>query len=1050
MSAAPRNEGWIGWFARNGVAANLLMLIILAMGLVTATNMRTEGFPADPPRNVTVTVNFNGASPEDVEEGAAIKVEQALNGLQGIKQITTTITSDAAVVSINSLPDYPMDKLKTDVKDRVDAITTFPAQVESTTITLEQEERHVIYVQLMGGRDHATLKEAARRVRETLLALPAVSKVTTEGARIPEIRVELLDEKLRAYGLSFDEVAEAVQGRSVSLSAGTLEAANGALSLQSRNQAYFGSDLLDTRIRVSPDGGVVRLSDVAQVVDGFTDDPILSIYKAQPSIRLDVQLIGKDSITQTSDAVQETLAELRDAPWMPSDLVIESWQDEAQSIRDRLGLMSKNALTGMALVFVMLALFLDLRVAFWVAVGIPVSFAGALYMMGPSWYDYSLNDLSTFGFIITLGIVVDDAIVTGENIYAHKRRDGGGIDTAIRGALEVATPATFGVLTTVAAFYPLTTISGDFGGSFRIIAVVVILCLLFSLVESKFILPAHLAHLDLSPKPRKSWPARAWQALQSRVDAAMQWVIRALYLPLLRAALAHKLQAVMVFVASLLFALGLVMHGIVQTNFFPENDSARVYMDVTLESGAPARRTEEVAQALEASLVEAAAGLQADYAMQDSPVANYYISSTQTEKLLISVALIDGTSRQFGSTEFVARWRAAAGTPAGVRQMELYADFDGVEDLRFGLSSDDPAEATAALVRLQAHLQGMPALYDILTDLDNETLELSFELLPEGEALGLTNRDVITQIRNAVFGFEAQRIQRGDEEVQVRVRYPEGERNSVADLSRIRLRTPAGGTVPLDTVVRLNQRDTLLELKRIDGARTLEIRAKVDKEQSSVTDVVAGLEAGFFATLKSEYSGLGITISGEAAEEEEATSQLSSGFVLGLMLIYALLAIPLKSYTQPFIIMLAIPFGIVGAVLGHLVIGIPVSLLSFFGILALSGVVVNDSLVLVSRYRQNRTDNMTSHAALMDAGGSRFRAVMLTSITTFAGLIPLVLETSEQAQFLIPMAVSLAFGVLFATLITLIFIPVLLGLAHAVPGAATPRGAGEALPAGGS
>ncbi|WP_052248797.1 efflux RND transporter permease subunit [Leisingera sp. ANG-Vp] len=1044
MSARARSEGWIGWFARNSVAANLLMLIILAMGLVTGIGMRTEGFPADPPRNVTVTVSFNGASPEDAEEGAAVKVEQALNGLQGIEEITSTITADSAEIVVKSLPDYPMERLKSDVKDRVDAITTFPAQVESTTIALEQEERHVIYVQLMGGQDHATLKEAARRTREILLDLPTVSKVTTEGARTSEITVELQEEKLRAYGLSFEEVAQAVQGQSVSLSGGTLEAANGTLSLQSRNQAYFGRDLLETRIRVSPDGGVVRLEDVARVVDGFADGQVLSIYKGEPSIRLDVQLIGKDSITETSDSVQQELEALRAAPWMPADVTLETWLDEAQSIRDRLGLMSRNALTGMALVFVMLALFLDIRVAFWVAVGIPVSFAGALYLMGPDWFDYSLNALSTFGFIITLGIVVDDAIVTGENIYAHKRKHGGGVDTAIRGALEVATPATFGVLTTVAAFYPLTTISGDFGGSFKIIAVVVILCLLFSLVESKFILPAHLAGMDVSRKPKKHPLARAWQQLQAAVEQGMAWTIQCLYLPLLRTALAHQLQAVMVFAASFLFALGLMAQGIVETNFFPDRDSTQVHMDVTLDSGAPPARTREIAGLFESSLLETVEALEAEHGMQDPLVTSYYVSSTRAEKLVISVGLIDSTKRPFGSDELVERWRAAAGMPPGVRQMELFSDDDGVEDLRFGLSSEDPAETAAALASLQQTLQGMPELYDILTDLDNETLEMSFELLPEGEALGLTNREVITQIRNAVFGFEAQRIQRGSEEVQVRVRYPENERDSLSDLNRIRLRTPAGGTVPLDTVVRLNQRETLLELKRINGTRTLEVSAKVDKDLASVTEVVERLETTVFARLRAEYSGLTITVSGEAAEEEEATSQLSSGFVLGMMLIYALLAIPLKSYTQPFIIMLAIPFGIVGAVLGHLATGLPVSLLSFFGILALSGVVVNDSLVLVSRYHAARHEGLPVYEALLEAGTSRFRAVMLTSITTFSGLIPLVLETSEQAQFLIPMAVSLAFGVLFATLITLILIPVLLSLSARFPAILDRRNTGRA------
>ena len=926
-----------------------------------------------------------------------------------------------------------MERLKSDVKDRIDAITTFPAQVDSTTIALEQEERHVIYVQLSGGQDHATLKEAARRVRETLLDLPTVSKITTEGSRNAEITVELQEEKLRAYDLSFEEVAQAVQGHSVSLSGGTLEAASGTLSLQSRNQAYFGRDLLETRIRVSPDGGVVRLSDVARVTDGFADGQVLSIFKGAPSVRLGVQLIGKDSITETSESVLQELEELRAAPWIPEDVTLESWQNEAELIRDRLALMSSNALTGMVLVFAMLAVFLDIRVAFWVAVGIPVSFAGALYVMGPDGFDYSLNALSTFGFIITLGIVVDDAIVTGENIYARKRKLGGGVETAIRGALEVATPATFGVLTTVAAFYPLTTISGDFGGSFKIIAVVVILCLLFSLVESKFILPAHLARIDVSRKPGTNPLAGAWQSLQTKVERAMERTIRRFYLPLLRAALAHQLQAVLVFVASLLFALGLMTQGIVKTNFFPDRDSTQIHMEVTLDSGAPAARTRQIAGLLESSLLKTVHGLEEEYDLQEPLVTSYYVFSAQAEKLVISVALIASTKRLFGSDELVERWRTAAGVPPGVRQLQLFSDDDGVEDLRFGLSSEDPVETAAALAGLQQTLHETNGIYDILTDLDNETLEMSFELLPEGEALGLTNREVITQIRNAVFGYEAQRIQRGSEEVQVRVRYPANERESLSDLNRFRLRTPAGGTVPLDTVVRLNQRKTLLELKRINGSRTLEISAKVDKDMATVSEVVEQLEATAFAELRAKYSGLSISVSGEAAEEEEATSQLSGGFVLGLLLIYALLAIPLKSYTQPFLIMLAIPFGIVGAVLGHLVTGHPVSLLSFFGILALSGVVVNDSLVLVSRYRAAREERLPVYEALLDAGASRFRAVILTSVTTFAGLLPLVLETSEQAQMLIPMAVSLAFGVLFATLITLILIPVLLRLSTCFP-----------------
>ncbi|WP_293573703.1 efflux RND transporter permease subunit [Phaeobacter sp.] len=1025
-------EGWIGWFARNSVAANLLMGIILAMGLMTGLAMRTESFPADPPRDVIVTVTFNGASPEDVEEGAAVKVEDALNGLQGVEKITSTITASSAEVLVRAVPDYPMERLKSDVKDRVDAITSFPAEVESTTITLEQDERHVIYVQLSGAIDHASLKEAARRVRAQLLDLPTVSKVTTEGSRAAQIAVELQEDQLRAYGISFEEVALAVQSQSISLSAGTLEAANGRLSLQSRNQAYFGPDLMDTLIRQGANGAVLRLSDVATVVDGFDDQQLVSIYNGQPTIRLGVQLIGKQSITETAEAVLQTVEDLRAAPWLPADITLDSWLNEADLIRDRLTLMSNNALTGMVLVFAMLALFLDIRVAFWVALGIPVSFAGALYVMGPDWFDYSLNALSTFGFIITLGIVVDDAIVTGENIYARKRQvqdqQGGGVDTAIRGALEVATPATFGVLTTVAAFFPLTMISGDFGGAFQVIAVVVILCLLFSLVESRFILPAHLAHIDVSPTRPIRGVGRWLRPLQAAVEHGMDWTIRRLYLPVLRVALAHPIQTLLVFVASFVFAIGLMTQGIVKTNFFPDRDSTQVHMVVTLDSGVPANRAGEIAQELEAGLLQTAAKLERDNGLQQSVVTSYFITSSQPEALTLSVGLLNSDQRGFGSDLFVETWRAATGVLRGVRQMELYSDDDGAEDLRIALSSDDPAETAAALGDLQQHLQTLPETYDLLTDLDTEQQELSFALWPEGEALGLTNRDVITQLRYAVFGFDAQRIQRGSEEVQVRVRYPLEQRNSLSDLNRVLIRTPAGSFVPLDSVVRLSRQESLPELKRINGARTLELSTKVNKDLTSVTALVERLETTIFVRLKAEYGGLSVAISGEAAEEEEATDQLSSGFVLGLMMIYALLAIPLKSYTQPFIIMLAIPFGMIGAVLGHLATGHPVSLLSFFGILALSGVVVNDSLVLVSRYRAVRDTGQPIVAALMETGASRFRAVMLTSVTTFVGLLPLVTETSEQAQMLIPMAVSLAFGVLFATFITLILIPVLLRL----------------------
>lgn len=1026
--STPTTKGWIAWFAHNPVAANLLMVTLLVMGLTTGLTMRTEGFPASAPRTVTVTVGFDGASPRDVEEGAAIKVEQALNGVEGIKKITSTVTASSATIAVQSIDGYALDRLNDDIQSRVNAITTFPAQVDTTTVTAEQEDRHVIHLQVSGDTAHRTLKEAARRIRKDLLSLPTISKVTTEGAMGYEVTVELSEDKLRAYGLRFDEVARAVQGRSVSLSAGTLETDRGTFTLQSRNQAYFGAELAQTVIRSSPQGGVVRLGDIAHVVDGFAEDPVVSVYNGQPSIRLDVQLTGKDSITAASDAVTTRIDEIRAEGQLPDSITLATWSDEAQEIRDRLALMSANALIGMGLVFVMLALFLNLRVAMWVAVGIPISFAGTLYVMGPIGFDYSLNDLTTFGFIIVLGIVVDDAIVIGENIYTHTQRDGAGIETAVRGAQEVATPATFGVLTTVAAFSPLTLISGDFGGPFKVIAIVVIICLLFSLVESKLILPAHLAHLRLSTPRRPSRVARDWLALQTGIDWMLNACIQRVYLPVLRLSIRNLLASVLLFLAFLVGAIGLLTRGIVPVAFFPEQDASEVFVDITLDSGVPAAQTRAVAQQFNNSLAATAALYQTRYGLDKSPIRNSYISSTRAERVVITVELLSGTERNFSAAAFVDDWRAASGPTPAVKQLNFYTDFGDIEDLRIDLSHVDDATNTQAMARMVDTLNQIGGINDIKTNLDNSIIELTFDVLPLGERLGVTNLDLITQLRNSVYGFEAQKIQRGEDEISLRVRFPREARNSRDDLDRIRITTPQGGDVPLTSLARVSARETQQEYTRIDGQRVLTLSAKVDRAITTPQQVLTTLEQDLFPALHRQFPGLSITIGGEAEQEGDATSQLATGFGLALIAIYALLAIPLRSYLDPLVIMCAIPFGVVGAILGHLIIGIPVSLLSFFGILALSGVVVNDALVLASYYRARRDQGMDFQAAILEAGPARFRAILLTSVTTFAGLAPLVWETSEQAQILIPMAVSLAFGLLFATVITLLIVPVLLGV----------------------
>lgn len=1027
-------QGWIAWFAHNPVAANLLMITILLLGLTTALNIRTEGFPPEAPRTITVTVGFDGASPQDVEEGAAIKVEQALNGVAGIAKISSTVTANEAMISVDSVDGYSLDKLKEDIETRVNAITSFPAQVTRTTVAAEKDERHVIYVQVSGTVDHQTLKQAAQRVRKDLLRVPTVSKVTTEGTLGYAITVELSESKLRAFGLTPEEVARSIQGQSVSLSAGTLETGRGTFTLQSRNQAYFGADFEQTIIRTSPAGGIIRLGDVANVVDGFEETSLISLFDGVPSVRLDVQLTGRDSITAASDSVAHVIGDIGQQGYLPDTITLSTWSDESQNIRDRLALMSRNALIGMGLVFVMLALFLNMRVALWVAVGIPISFAGTLYVIGPSGFDYSLNDLTTFAFIIVLGIVVDDAIVIGENIYAHKQRDGGGVETAVGGAQEVAIPATFGVLTTVAAFFPLTMMSSDFGGPFRIIAVVVIICLLFSLVESKLILPAHLAGLRAdrgagrhAPGPF-AMPGRAWRFIQNAADWGLQLVICRAYLPLLRLAIRNLFPALVLCFAVLVATLGLLTRGIVPVVFFPDGESNMVYVAISLESGAPESQTRAVTDRFERSLIRTSAEYQDRYNLPEAPVRTRYVYSDKTDSLLISVELAGGTDRRFPAAQFAADWRLAAGHSAAIKELDFYTGFSDIRDLEIELSATEPHMAEQAMQQLADTLARYAGVNDIKTTLDEQVTELTFEVLPLGERLGVTNRSLITQLRNSIYGFEAQKIQRGEEEISLRVRYSRENRDNLADLDRFLVATPQGNTVPLTKVARITSRQVQQQLSRIGGRRVLALWAKTDRTVTTPDDVLTHLQAQIFPALAAAYPTLEISIEGEAQQENKATAQLMAGFGMALLGIFALLAIPLRSYVFPLIILCAIPFGIVGAILGHLIIGIPMSLLSFFGVLALSGVVVNDALVLTTRYRNLRNTGHDFAQAILVAAPSRFRAIFLTSVTTFAGLTPLVWETSEQAQILIPMAVSLAFGLVFATLVTLIVIPVLIGV----------------------
>lgn len=1021
---------WIAWFARNPVAANLLMAALLAAGWFALTQMRTEEFPRRAPTAVTITAGFTGGTPEIVEEAVVLKIEEALEGVEGIKRQRTTVTAEQAVIVVEAVDGHPLKSLKDAVTGRVNAISSFSAAVDQVLIEETLEEERILNVQLYGESDHRTLKQAARRVRERLLSLPAVSRVLLQAARADEIAIEVDEARLRAYGLDFTEVAEAVRAGSVDLAGGELQTSAGRILLQGREQAYHGADFTDLVLRRSLQGGLVRLGDVATIRDGFTEQAILSRFQGKPSIGLDVMLVGRDSIVDAAAEVKAAVDDIRAENWLPADVAIATWQDEAESLRDSLRLLSSNALLGMGLVLVLLALFLEPRIAFWVAVGMPVAFAGTFFVIGPGGLDYSINNLTIFAFIVVLGIVVDDAIVIAENVHTHIEREGHGVEAAIRGAREVAVPATFGVLTTVAAFLPLTVITGNFGGPFRMIAVVTIISLLFSLVESKLILPAHLA--GLRPRDPDAPPAgplpRFWRALRAGIDAGFTRFVEGFYVSLVDRAIRHRYQSLAICLALLVLTGGLVGGGVVRVDFFGEDNDRFVNATVTMPAGTAASVTHRVAERLLERTAVVSAQLMARYELETDPILYTHLLAESDDKATVMLQLPTGSERPFLSQEVLDLWREAVGPVPGAQRVNFYIDFEEESDLRVELSSPAPDQLAPAIALLQAQAETYPGIRDLASSLGAGAHELDIRLREEAALLGLRHGDVMQQVRDAIFGIEAQRIQRDGEELKVRVRYPLGWRDDVGDLRALRIRTPDGGRVRLSQIAEFHWVRRQGELERIDGRRVAVLTARIEEDEAAASDVLAALQQRVFPDIERLFPAVSLKLAGDSEEEEDAAEKLVAGFLFGLIGVFALLAIPLRSYGDPLVILLAVPYGIIGALLGHLVMGIAVGFLSLFGILALTGVVVNDALILMSRYNQLRAEGYDFDMAVVSAGRSRIRAVFLTSITAFFGLLPLILERSEQAQELIPMAVSLAFGVLFATVITLLIVPVFLAV----------------------
>lgn len=1020
-------KGLVGWFVDNPVAANLLMILFLAGGFVTALTMPTEVFPTLSPGQVQVSVIYPGATPGDVEESITRRVEEAVLGIDGVERVRSVASEGRGTVTVELRQFADAQIVKDDVETAVDSIADFPpAEAEQVQVRVPQPVTTVLTLALTGPVSETTLREAGESVERALLSRQGVSTVSLRGVRQYEISISVSEDALRRYGLTFNEVSQAVRAASLDLSGGQIRTEAGDILLRTNARRETGAAFADIILRASATGARVRLGDVAEIRDGFQDEELISTFNGEPAVFVDVQLQGSEDLLQVRSSAVNWLEE--DAV-LPPGVSATIASDQSRVFTERISLLARNAIIGFTLVFLLLVLMLDLRLAFWVSMGVPISFLGGFALFGA--VGVTLNFITTFGLIVVLGIVVDDAIVVGENTDRERTKGRTPKEAAIAGVTGVAAPVLVGVLTTMAAFGPLIFSGGDFGEIVRPIPIVVICILAISLVEAFLILPSHLSHGE-------DWSRGPLKRIQTVVANALHRFAEGPVRSWARFAARTRWLTALGGLAVLAMVFSLAVTGVVRFVFFPSIEAEEITASLILPEGAPFEETRRAAE----RMLDAAEAMEADYAGRGEPVIDSVIatiggrtslfggpgtsqSTTVAPNLAqIQLQLTSASSRQVGSAQLESEWRERIGRIPGVERLTIVSSAGPQEaDIAYELSHPDNAVLEAAVRRFADQLAGIEGTTEINDGFDLGKRQLNFELTPAGEAAGLTPSDIARQLRQAYFGEEVQRIQRGREEVRVFVRYPERLRDDLAALSQLRIRTPDGEALPLSVAASITETRSYTQIERVDGRRIIETTADVDENVVTPGDARTRAEA-MLQDLVAENPELDYRLAGAGREQAQDFQSLGRGLMIALVIMYALLATQLRSYIQPVIILVAIPFGIGGAILGHFLLGYDLSFPSIFGSVALAGVVVNASIVLIDRYNTNKNErDMAPVDAVAEAASRRFRPVLITTLTTALGLLPIISEQSPQAQFLIPMAVSLGAGLVFASISILMLLP---------------------------
>ncbi|MFV0476440.1 MAG: efflux RND transporter permease subunit [Parahaliea sp.] len=1013
------HKGVIAWFAHNPVAANLLMIIIMVIGFTSATNIQRAMFPSFDLELIFIDISYPGAPPEEVEQGIVLKVEEAINDIDGIKRVESDAVESHARIMVEPQDGTDITLLLGDLKNRIDAIHSFPEDAEKPIINLPELLFPALILQLSGDLDERSMKDMAEEIRRELLAIPEVSAINIAGDRNYEIAIEISEELLREYHLTLEDIANTIARSSLDLPAGSVRTEHGDIALRTLGQAYVQSDFEKIALKTFADGTRLLLGDIATIKDGFEEVRGFSSFNGEYSLGLEVFAMGEQDIIDTANLTKAYVEQKRKL--LAEGVSLEIWADITFYLEGRLDMMFKNLAMGALLVFITLALFLEIKLAFWVMLGIPVCFLGAMALINTPYIHASLNMVSIFGFILVLGIVVDDAIIMGESAFSETERLGHTIDNVIHGVHRVSMPATFGVLTTIVAFAPTLFVDGIFAALPAACGWVVILCLIFSLIESKWILPAHIAH----SRPPRNRILLFIDRLQVATNRRLRYFIEDHYSPFVERCIRNRYVTLASFLSMLILCSGLLVGGVVRTVLSHSVPGEFLHVDLTMTEGTPEDRTIATIESIVDSLYQLEKNYQLQSGNDDVLVKHVFAYGSNRTSGGIDVELTKEDQRKLSTLEIEQLWRDSIGTIHGAEVVSISTE-DGPQigpEIAIDLMHRDFNTLRAASEELKAAMSHYHGLYDLRNGASDTRDEFHIDLLPEGEALGLTRLDLVRQVRHAFYGAEAQRIQRGINEIRVMVRYPKTDRESIGSLDDMFIRTPDGTEVPFSTVARLRVEQGLLKATHINFQRAAEITAEADTRLVEPGRVMADLEQRIIPGLLAKYPGLSWGISGLADEEKKMARSMMIGMILSLFGIYALLAIPTKSYLQPLIIMGVIPFGFIGAVVGHWITGHVLSMMSLMGVIALSGVVVNDSLILVDYINRAVREGKSTFEAVMAAGRYRFRAILLTSLTTFFGLAPMLLERSAQAQAIVPMAISLAFGIVFATIITLLLVP---------------------------